>query len=316
MNLTGLNITAWWVPAFFLGAAAPLCAEESRVGVSLPGLEADPAGSVIPQSCAVSVMGGKVTVDLSASTTSDRPALMLNGALFGWSGPRVPYPERHFPELEIRIDGEPAPFDDRFDAFAGKMNITYLLKLAQMDPWAITRTPPLAGSHPKNAQALKVLKNVGAIERSDDDYIAKWTARRLLRIPLNAGPEQRVELNYTARPDSAVMTVEQLDTTSREKSYCVSPKQLKRLTHSASSPVWLAVDEFIIPTGIDGKAPASVILTMSSSAAGDGKSSAYLLLCGPHGRPIARRGAVSRERAEVDDGGILRVLSMVRTARP
>ena len=110
------------------------------------------------------------------------------------------------------------------------------------------------------------------------------------------------------------MTPDQLDTTSREKNYCISPGQLRHLSRDGSNPRALAVTEFTIVTGIDGKPPASVMLTMSD--AGRDAAPAYLFLCGPHGRPIARRSVVTRERAEVDDAGILHVLSVVESEKP
>ena len=50
-------------------------------------------------------MGDNVTVELDLVTTSDQPALLIDGPLFGWSGEAEAYPDRHFPELEVRIDG-------------------------------------------------------------------------------------------------------------------------------------------------------------------------------------------------------------------
>jgi hypothetical protein len=309
-------------------AATQLSAAETRTAVPLPGLESDPAGTVVPESCTVSVIAGTVKVDLSASTAVEMPALLLSGAFFGWNGPSDPYPDRHFPELEIRVDGVPIKPEDRFEAFVGKTNITNLIKLAEMDPWAVTRTPPVTQAHAKNVQVLNGLKNVGAIEQSGEGYLVKWSVRRLLRIPLRAVPVQRLELDYTARPASSLMTAEQLDTTSREKSYCISPKQLRPLMRPEEFSTWLTVNEFSISTGIDGKSPLSVILTMSPNPGGDAKppaspntgrnarSPTYLFFCGPHGKPIARKASVTRERVEVDDQGTVHVLSVAAAGRP
>src|ERR1700689_1708149 len=113
-------------------AASQLSAAESRTAVPLPGLESEPAGTVVPESCTVSVNAGSVKVDLSASTAAEMPALLLSGAFFGWNGPSLPYPDRQFPELEIRIDGVPIKPEDRFEAFVGKTNITNLIRSAEM----------------------------------------------------------------------------------------------------------------------------------------------------------------------------------------
>ena len=315
MNVTDLRLTAWCV--VMLGIAAPpLYAEESGTGVPLPGLESDPTGTVVAQAATVSVNAGRVSVDLSVGTVEEKPALLLETPSFGWTGPSDPYPDRQFPELEIRIDGVPVVPDDRFQAFAGGRNITTLLELAEMDPWAVTRTPPVTAAGSKNPQVLKGLANMGAIEKSGDDYRAKWTARRILRIPLKAVGGQEVELNYRARPASSLMTAEQLDTTSREKRYCISPQQLRRASHSGAATAWLAVSELAIPTGIDGKPPTSAALTISQGAGGAANPPVYYFLCGPHGKSIAKKGSVTHERAEVDDTGVLYVLSVAESAKP
>ncbi len=294
--------------ALWAVVAPPIHAEPSIPAAPLPGLESDPAGTVTPEFCAVSVMAGKATVELTVRADAEAPALLLNGPQFGWSESE-PYPDRHFPELEIRVDGVLNRPDDSFEAVVGKMNITNLLRAAGMDPWAITRTPPVTSADPNHPQVLNGLKNAGAIVNADDGYLAKWTARRLLRIALKAVPEQRVELKYTVRPGHAWLTPEQLVTTSREKTYCVSSKALRRVLHSAADSTVLTVNEYTIPTGIDGKPPSSVTFTMLPGA-GDGVTlHTGIFLCGPHGKPIAKDGPVTRERAEVDDLGNLHVLS-------
>jgi hypothetical protein len=294
--------------------APPVWAEQSYPAAPMPGLESDPTGSVVAEVCSVSVMGGRIRVDLSASTAGEMPALLLTGAFFSWNGPSDPYPDRHFPELGIRVDGAPMEPQDRFEAFMGKTNVTNLIKMAEMDPWAISRTPPMTLAHPKNVQVLNALRNVGAIAQSGDGYLAKWTARRLLRIPLKAAPSQQVELDYAARPVVSILTAEQIDTRTREKSYCISAKQLKPLTRSSSDSTRLIAGEFSIPIGIDGKSPGSVILNMSLNPA-DTDSPGYIFFCGPHGKPIAKKASVARGRIEADDQAIVHVLSVTAAAR-
>lgn len=303
------------LPVLWALTAMPLYAEQPYPAVPLPGLESDPPGTVIPQSCELSVAGDKVSMDLTVKAGTDTPALLINGPLLGWRGPAEPYPDRQFPELEIRIDGDLVAPADRFEAMMGETNITNLLRAAQMDPWAITRSPPVTSAHPKNAQVLTMLRNVGAIVNAGDDYTAKWTARRVLRIALKAAPTQGVGLSYKVRPGHAWLTSEQLITTSREKTYCVSSKQLRHSLHTGSDSTLLSVEEYVLPTGIDGKAPTSVTFTLSPSSSGSASLPAALFMCGSHGKPIAKEISVTRERMEVDDQGMVHVLSVAVAAQ-
>jgi hypothetical protein len=290
--------------------AAPIQAEVLGPGVPLPGLESDPPDTVVPEACSVSLVADKVTVNWSVRTDTEMPALLLTGYLFGWTGETDPYPDRHFPELEIRVDDAPATPNDRFEVFAGKNNVTNLIRAAQMDPWAITRTPPYTQAHPSNPQVLNILRNAGAIEMVDDNYLAKWKARRVLRVPLKAVPNQRVEFRYAARPTRSSLTVEQVVTPARENEYCLSSKQLRGLLHAGSAARMLSVTEYTIPTHIDENSPSNVTLTMS---AGDAAAPRTLIfLCGPHRKSVAKTD-LTRQPALVDEHGILRVLTVVES---
>jgi hypothetical protein len=293
-------------------ATPPIHAAASYPAVPLPALESDPAGTVTPQTCTVNLIAGMVKLDLSTQTAYDVPALLLNGPFFGWLGPSEPYPDRQFPELKIAVDGRPIVPQDRFEAFAGTYNVTNLIKAAAMDPWAITRTPPLAMAPPQYAQTLHVLKNVRAIEASGDAYLAKWTVRRVIRIPLAVIPQQQVELDYMARPAVGRVTADQLDTRSREKLYCISPQDIQRIARRGASPPWLAIREYSIPTGIDGNAPTAVTLTMSTTAQGSENPPIYLFSCAPRGKAIARKSSMTHELVDVDEAGILHVLSVAQ----
>ncbi len=287
---------------------------ESPAAVPLPGLQSDPPDTVVPRSGAVSVTADHVAVELLVGTTTDMPALLLNGPLFGFDGSSAPYSERQFPELSIRVDGAPAVPNDRFEAFYGGRNITNMLTQADLDPWIITRDPPVAAGDAARPRVLRGLTLMGAIEPVGEDFRAKWTARRILRIPLKNIPVQRVELSYTARPARAVMTAGALDTAARERRYCLSPRELAKLPHRGATTLNLAVQEFTIDTGIDGMAPAAVSVTVQPSEAAD-RTGAIVFFCGPHGKSVAKRGRVPPVPADVDDSGSVHVL-MVAAAPP
>jgi hypothetical protein len=327
------NVKAWALCVSMLGAVLPmsLAAGESHDAIPLPALQSDPAGTVDPQDCTVSIAAGEVTVAVTAKPSGDAPALLLDGVPFGWTGDAAPYSERQFPELEVRIDGVSAALEDRFETFVGRTNITNFIKLAQMDPWAITHTPPLTTAHPPTPQVLNGLKNLGAIVKpddlvkpdylgtaydivnSDDRYLAKWTSRRVLRIPLKPVVEQKVEFHYTARPATQSLTVAQLDTRTRERAYCLSAAQLKRVLHGAAAATLLSAEEFTIPVAIDGKLPQAVSLSVLPDAAGPSGRTAQVFFCAARGKPVAKAGAFRAERAEVDDAGNLHLL---RVASP
>ena len=300
----------------FATLAAASAFGQSRTAIPLPGLESAPPATVLPVDCAVRLVADHVSVDLSVRTAVDSPALLLEGAFFGWSGSQAAYPDRQFPELNIRVDDAPGAVQDNFEAFMGGRNITQMLKLAGMDPWAITRSPPLTSAQPKAPQVLKGLSNIGAIELSGSEYLAKWQARRIMRRPLKAVAQQQVTLDYTVRPAISVATLAELDTSARERRYCLSPESLRRTLRTAGATTLLSVNEYIIPAGIDGKPPRSVTVTVSSGVGAAADPSMVFFLCGPHGKAIAKRNTLNREHADVDDSGNLHLLGVAESTEP
>jgi hypothetical protein len=291
-------------------AAAPT-APKPWPSVPLPALEGDPVGSVHASSWIVGIVGNHVSEVLAVSTEGDIPALLLRSSLFGWSGPASPYPDRHFPELQIRVDGAPARLEEGFEAFAGRRNVTNMLRSLAMDPWAVTRTPPYTTAAAENAPLLRAFVTVGAVEKSGDGYLAKWQARRVVRIPLAPESPHRVELNYEGRPAVALLKSGELDTAARERTYCLSTSELRHLPPAPAGGPWLAVSEFTLPLGIDQVAPQAVTLSWSAAGA---ERKGLLFFCGPHGKGLVKRGAFSHESAAVDETGTVHVLRVAESA--
>lgn len=296
------------LPAWCAILAAPGQAQDLKTAVPLPALESDPVGTVVPLSCAVVMTGNTVAVNLSVKTHEPAPALLINGLRFGWTASPATYPDRQFPELEVRIDGTVETPQDRAETFAGSRNITLLLRLAEMDPWAITRTPPVSAAHPQSPQVMNLLKNTGAIKASGDGYTAQWEARRILRIALKPVLQQRVQLRYEGRPGVARLTAGQLVTASRERSYCLSSRQLRRFLPEARDSSPLRVAEYTISTGIDGQPPSSVTFATQSAAVEAVREKSVTFFCGPHGKAMANSGSVTQESVEVDGQGAMHVL--------
>ena len=283
--------------------------------IPLPPLQSDPPETVHANSCAIVLTGDHVAMDLAVTPSGETPALLLEGGLFGWTGPNTRYPNRHFPELQIRVDGASGTIEERYEAFIGSRNISTMLRLMGMDPLAVVHTPPLTTAELNNAPQLKALVNVGAVKMSGDGYLAKWQVRRIVRIPLVTAPVHRLTLEYQALPAVSVLNLQELDTASREKSYCLSPAKLRRLPHARSVPAWLA-SEYVLPTGIDQKTADTMSFTMSPGVGADAVAKAYVFFCGAYGKPTATQGAVDHAGVNVDELGNLHVLRLSESAAP
>jgi hypothetical protein len=272
-------------------------------------LESDPPESVTPRTAAVTLRGNQVTLDLAVRPTANADALLLNGPRFGWLGAAERYPDRHFPELKIRVNGELIAPQDRFETVAGGNNVTSLVRAADMDPWAITRTPPVTAAHPQSPQVINVLRNAGAIAKAGDDdglYTAKWLARRLLAIPLAPSTDATLQLEYDARPGIRSLSADSPTPSSFARLYCLPEKVLQQLVDKNKSPI--AADEYQIATGVDGNPPDAVTLSWSASPEAAQPQPSTAFWCGPGGKSLSKRGRAERERAAADTSGVVHVL--------
>jgi hypothetical protein len=299
-----------WVASVILGALAVTAnAAGSSTGAPLPGLKADEGSNVSAQSCSVTLAGNQVAVELELTSTSEQPALLIDGPLFGSMDAAEAYPDRHFPELEIRIDGMPIQPEGRFDAFIGGHDISSLIRRAGVDPWAISRSPPLVAPN-QNSWAIDALQRTGAVQRSGDEYLAHWTARRMVRIPLKSSPQQRLQLSYLARPALTQASPSEWLTSEREAAYCLSPKQMNAKLHAHTTPRPLSIAEYSVATGIDGRPAPVIVLTKSADTGSAAASHAVTFACGPHGAAIAVTGNLTRRRVLADQAGNVRVLEV------
>ena len=295
-------------PAILWALFGTAHAAESGAGAPLPGLTADEGSEVSVRSCAVTLSGLNTTVQLELETSSDQPALLLSGPLFGWLGESEAYPDRHFPELQIRIDGTLISPEEHFEAFLGKRDISLLIREAGIDPWSIGRTPPSVLA-PEDSWALNLLKKTRALRRSGDDYLAQWRARRMLRIALGAVPKQSLQLSYLARPAFAQLSSAELLTGGRDVTYCVSPREMNAKLHAGTKPRPMQILEYSIATAIDGRPAPTVTLTASSDAASSAKRH-FRFACGPRGKSIAVAGNLTRQPVQVDLSGSVRMLDV------
>ena len=94
-----------------LGASGPAAADDSSKGVQLPGWQAEPGGSVTVTAAAIVLDGQTATATLTLAGGRPAPVrLSLTTPRFGWLGEGEPYPDRQFPELAVRLDGNRWPW--------------------------------------------------------------------------------------------------------------------------------------------------------------------------------------------------------------
>jgi hypothetical protein len=269
----------------------------------LPGLRAEPAGSVKAASATLALRAGKVEVTLTVNAQAAGNALTIQMPRFGWLGESEMYPDRQFPELEILVNGAPAKMESSFAAFVGTEDVTNAVRKAGVDPFAIADTPPFVTAT-GGAQAMDALLRVGAVEKSGSDYIAKWTAQRKVRVTLAAG-RSTVTLIYKARPAIALRRFEQTTRASSLAPVCLTAADLSAALGHPAAAITFVVTEYAIPLSVGDVAPAEdVTISADVSEAGTRPLVAF---CGAGGKTVTGKNASAKTPALVDAKGIARI---------
>jgi hypothetical protein len=287
---------------FVLGGTITSWADDRSQGVFLPGLTAAPTGSVRATAAQVDLVGDSVTLRLSVQETSRDAQLLIRGPRFEWLGEGEPYPDRHFPELRVTIDGANVSPDDGFAAFVGKRDITKDLREAGLDPFVIATTLPFVAA-PEGGRARSAFNRLiaeHAVGQKDNQLFALWTAQRLFRFALDDKQQSTILLSYRARPGFALLSWRGLSRAIRLGAYCVTESALHQrfATRQVSSDI--VVHFYAIPIGIDNIAPSHV----SAHIAGENS-----VFCGSNGEPIFG-GTETSSSPRADKDGVLHILRL------
>ena len=285
-------------------------ADDSSAGVMLPGLRSDPAGSVIVSAASLVSKPRQVELTLTiAVRRSQGTSVIIQMPRFGWLGEAEPYPDRQFPELKIVVDGAPAAMESSFAAFVGSVDVTEAIRKAGLDPFAISDTPPFVTSKAGGVSALEALERLGAIEKADGSYLAKWTAARKIKVALNAG-SHTLTLTYESRPGYGLLRFNQISRPAYLARYCLTPQDVMSVFGRVAATRLFAVWEHSIPSSVDDRPPPSLSVAVMDVAAKEATARSLIAFCGADGKAVIGQAATVMTSARADAKGVVRFLSI------
>jgi hypothetical protein len=278
-------------------------ADDSSSGVMLPGLRAEPSGAVRVTKAAVALSNDHIVATLTLRRIGATGAsLVIFGPLFRWLGEAEPYPDRQFPELKATLDGIDVAPEKGFAAFVDQSDITSLVRAAGLDPFTIADTPPFVD--PPSGSGLAAfdrLLALHAVQKSDNQFLARWTARQTFRFAIGEKAGPVLSLSYLARPGFRLLKFRDLGEMLRPGSYCVSPMGLADRLGPGAQAGDVVAKTYDIAVGVDGKSPDQVSLTVSSERA---------VFCATDGTAAFSRPGEPSRPARVGRDSILHVLEL------
>jgi hypothetical protein len=304
-----------WRSALAAMAVASVCcathADDASPGVQLPPLRTIPAGALRTARAALQISGRHVvlTMALQPRGKDTTVAVSWQSADVAWMGYGETYPDRQFPELAFEIDGAAASSMARDEATLDKDDISSIVDAAGIDPFSITDTPPFvarrAGADgtaegPAAQAAHAELLRRGAIEKTNDGELAKWTARRSLTLALAPGA-RRLGVAYDARPAIEAATRAALLASFTAKRYCILPAAVPKAIAAGG---WI-IERYDLPASLDSAplAQATIEIAVDPKA-----ESTRWFACGTGGRAIAIGSTGAHIPVRVDAQGIVHVL--------
>jgi len=313
MRIAISNVSSVLVSLVLLSACCNARAEDESQGVRFPVLEPGSSGSVAVSTANLTLGGdnNNEAVHLDLELTGTTSSLSLHFPPFSWPGEGVTYPDRHFPELRVTLNGAPTEVASRTVAMFGGADITAEVNAAGFDPFVIASQPIVEPQRGAEA-AFTQLQKRGAIEASEGGaYLANWTAGRDVTISFGQGAVQRLGLNYNARP--AFHTMSELDADLSLDDYCITRDGLiSALGKPTSKNIFYVTENYAIPVGVSG-APRELHVTLAPWVGDPDFPQLLRVFCSADRKPvIAGRSGISHDAAAGADG-IVQVL-MIRGA--
>jgi hypothetical protein len=274
----------------------------------LPGLRSQPAGSVIVSAASLLVRSGQVDLTLTVNVQPRQDASIgVQMPRFGWLGEAEAYPDRQFPELKILVDDVAAPMESSVAAFVGSVDVTPQVSAAGVDPFAVANTPPFVNSSAARPATLDALERLGAIEKYQRGYLAKWTVSRSVKARLTAGVHT-VSVRYKSRPSFGLLRGAQISRPTYLTKYCLTANDLTRVLGKVDGTTTFAVTEEDVVVSVDGRRPGRVSVTVDPPT----DRSALKAFCGVDGRSVLAHAADVQSSARPDPMGTVRILSVRR----
>ena len=295
-----------FAPQFMTGARA----DDTSVGVMLPGLHSEPAGSVTATAASLILRARNIEVTLAVTVQSGQGAsVTIETPRFGWLGEAEPYPDRQFPELGILVGGVPATLEYHFTASVGTTDVTQEIRAAGVDPFVISDSPPFVMPGAGAASAFARLESLGAVEKSDDSYLAKWTAQREIKVALGPGSSENLALTYKARPGYALRQFDEVSAPTHLAGYCLAVPKLRQLLGYPAATHTFVVWDYAIPVGIDDR-PLTTVAVEIGAPSKDEQPRSLVAFCGADGKGVTGQGATVKAPARTDPKGVIHILSI------
>ncbi|WP_442681180.1 hypothetical protein ACSBM8_08445 [Sphingomonas sp. ASY06-1R] len=286
--------------------AAPARADDVSAGVAPGPLMAAPAGRTSVTAVRVALAGRQIEVATALSVARGPVRLQLDLPRFGWLGEAETYPDRHFPELTIAVDGRPARTPPSFSAWKGGRDVTALVRAAGVDPFAVADTPPIVAPVKGKQPAFDALLAAGLVTRAPEGLLAGWEVQRHIAVPLSAGRHD-VVVRYKARQALTLAQIPAPGDAAMWADFCLTPGSAAALLQHHRNGRTVAMDRYSIPVGVNGQAPLQISLRMKAPPAG-----ALTLVCGANGRPAINAAGEHPVRAGRDHALHILYVSAIR----
>ena len=302
------------LPLLLLGPGKAI-ADDASTGVAPPRISLAPDDLAAPTQRQIQLDGRHVRVSLAlagAGGSTRRGKVSMPS--FEWRGEGDPYPDRHYPELAVRVDGRTVRLQDDFRAATAKGDITDTLRAAGIDPFVIADSPPIVDIDklsPSQAQALQV---AGALKVDPDaGDLAMWSAQREVTFDLPAVRRSVLVVSYLARPAFDLRSTTDADLDPKLRSACTSTASLRQKAADILNGESVVAEAYVFDVAASA-APRGAPVALELHAEAGAPKTVYAT-CSADGRGLVGLGRLSA-RGVVGPDGLVRVVALSSPALP
>jgi len=295
--------------------SSPASAWDSEEGRSAPIIHSPLSESITIKSVVSELQGQHVTITYEISNTTNHPiktTLSTYSEPYSWQGYAADYPDLHFPELRIRVNGVASNKNTVTYAWLNGQDITQKLRMTGIDPYIVSSpeaaqpTANLRYSHAK-AEPLS-----SAFQIRENIAIPNWLIQQnaFWKVTLAGRAVSTLVVDYDARPATREVAVNSPSFASTIYQHCGDPEKIKQLLSSDSlrNQESVRIAEYVLPLQFGNTPLPAAQFSINSMPSHPGLETLATLSCGPEDASIT--GAPSIQLSNAGYKSSLRILSI------
>lgn len=186
------------------------------------------------------------------------------------TGPGMAYPDKHFPEFQILMNGKNLKRFTNASAYLNGKDVTAILKKHHVDPLMVGDDAALIPAKSAQGRVLSPLVKMGLFEPFDENFAPTWQAQAMYSWKQTFPPKSTatMQMKYHARPAFETLETKSLELQGLIALHCAKPEHILQMLQEEQGalPEYLVVERYIVATRFLGHTSSTSTVTIGEKS--------------------------------------------------